>query len=40
MFLNQSCYWYVMNGLERGPHLCLRPIFVILAVKYDSFEQI
>ena len=36
----------VMNGLGDGgwgrgsPHLCLRPIFVILAVNCDSFEQI
>ena len=32
-----------MGGLVEwagwGPHLCQRPIFVIFAVKCDSFEQ-
>ena len=29
----------LLNGLDGGPHLCLRPIFVILAVKNESFER-
>ena len=29
----------LLNGLDGVPYLCLRPIFVILALKCDSFEQ-
>ena len=29
----------VVEWVGGGPYICLRPIFIILAIECDSFEQ-